>query len=95
MLEKCQIWVEAHRSAQSSFQKLNFCNSCQKTRKISQQIFEFLSNFPGFLYFVPNILARIVVPDLFIFKKCLIFGKSKWSSAYFKYISIALNSGIQ
>ena len=28
---------------------------------------------------------------LFIFKKCLIWGKSKWSAAYFQYISIALN----
>ena len=28
---------------------------------------------------------------LFIFKKCLIWGKSKWSAAYFQYISIALS----
>ena len=34
ILEKCQIWVEMQASAQSSFQKLNFDNSCQKTRKI-------------------------------------------------------------
>ena len=43
-------------SAQSSFQKLNFDNSCEKTRKIRQQIFEVLFKFTGFLYFVPNIL---------------------------------------
>ena len=30
---------------------------------------------------------------LFIFKKCLIWGKSKWSAAYFQYISIALSLG--
>ena len=47
-------------SAQSSFQKLNFDNSCQKTRKIRQQIFEVLSNVTGFLYFVLNILSRVV-----------------------------------
>ena len=30
---------------------------------------------------------------LFILKKCLIWGKSKWSAAYFQYISIALSLG--
>ena len=30
---------------------------------------------------------------LFIFKKCLILGKSKWSAAYFQFILIALNLG--
>ena len=30
---------------------------------------------------------------LFIFQKCLIWGKNKWSAAYFQYISIALNLG--
>ena len=29
--------------------------------------------------------------SLFILKKCLIWGKSKWSAAYFQYVSIALN----
>ena len=29
ILEKCQIWVDTQPSAQSSFQKLNFDNSCQ------------------------------------------------------------------
>ena len=55
------MWVETQPSAQSSFQKLNVDNSCQKTRKIRYYIFEVLSNFTVFLYFVPNILARIVV----------------------------------
>ena len=30
---------------------------------------------------------------LLIFKKCLIWGKSKWSATYFQYILIALNLG--
>ena len=57
ILEECQIWLEALRSAQSFFQILNFDNSCQKTRKIREQIFEVLSNFAGFLYWI---LSRIV-----------------------------------
>ena len=61
ILEKYQIWVDTQPSVQSSFQKLNFDSSCQKTRKIRWQIFEVLSIFTGFLYFVPNVFARIVV----------------------------------
>ena len=34
ILEKCQIWVQTQPSAQSSFQKLKFDNSCQKIHKI-------------------------------------------------------------
>ena len=60
MLEKCQVWVETQPSVQFSFQKLNFDNNRQKSRTIREQIFEALSNFNGFLYFVPNILSRIV-----------------------------------
>ena len=39
MLGKSQIWVETLPSAQSPFQKLNFGNSSQKTRKSRYQIF--------------------------------------------------------
>ena len=46
-------------SAQSPFQKLNYGNSIKK-RKSKYQTFLFLSSFTGFLYFVPNILSRIV-----------------------------------
>ena len=52
--------METQPSAQSSFQKLNVDNSCQKTCKIIYYIFEVLSNFTVFLYFLPNILSRIV-----------------------------------
>ena len=52
--------METKPSVQSSFQNLNFDNSCQKIRKIRLQTFEVISNFTGFLYFVPNILAGIV-----------------------------------
>ena len=34
ILEKCQVWVERSPSIQSCFQKLNFHNDKQKTRKI-------------------------------------------------------------
>ena len=57
------MWVETQPSAQSSFQKLNVDNSCQKTCKIIYYIFEVLSNFTVFLYFLPNILSRILVKE--------------------------------
>ena len=61
ILEKSQIWVEAQPSTQSPFQKLNFDNSNQKVRKNSRyQSFLDLSNFSGFLYFIPCTLSRIV-----------------------------------
>ena len=59
------MWVETQPSAQSSFQKLNVDNSCQKTRKIRYYIFEVLPNFIVSLYFVPNILSRIVWANKF------------------------------
>ena len=60
------MWVETQRSVQSSFQKLNVDNSFQKTCKIRYYIFEVLSNFTVFFYFVPNILARIAVSLCFV-----------------------------
>ena len=45
--------------AQSPFQKLNFHNSSQKTRKSTYQTFLALPNFIRFLYFIPNILSGI------------------------------------
>ena len=60
ILEKCQMQVQTQPNAQSSFQKLNVDNSCQKIRKIRYYIFEVLPNSIVSLYFVPNILSRIV-----------------------------------
>ena len=61
------MWVKMQPSVQqSSFQKLNVDNSCQKTRGIRYYIFEVLSNFTVFLYFVPNNLARIIDKITFI-----------------------------
>ena len=64
ILEKCQMWVQTQPNAQSSFQKLNDDNSCQKTCRIRYYIFEVLLNFIVFLYFEPNIFSRIVVSSL-------------------------------
>ena len=61
ILGKSQIWVQTQPSVKSPFQKLNFGNGSQKTRKSRYQTFLFLSSFTGFLNFVPNILPRIVV----------------------------------
>ena len=60
ILEKSQIWIQTQLSDQSPFQKLNFGNSSQKTRKSRYQIFLVLSSFTEFFYFVTNILSRIV-----------------------------------
>ena len=60
ILKKSQVWEKTQPSAQHSFQKLNFGNSTQKTRKSRYQTFFILSSFTGFLYFVPNILSQIV-----------------------------------
>ena len=59
ILEKYQMWVESELSAHSSFKKLNVDNSCQKTREIRYYIFEVLSKFTVFLYFVSIIFFRI------------------------------------
>ena len=47
--------------AQSSIQKLNFCNSSERAGQIRYQSFSVLSSFTRFIYFVPNILPGIVV----------------------------------
>ena len=60
MLEKSSICVETRPSALSLFEKFDFGNSNQKSRKNGYQTFLFLYNITGFLYFVPNILSRIV-----------------------------------
>ena len=56
------MWVKTQSNAQFLFQKLNFDNSCQKTRKIKYYILEVLSSFIAFPYFMPNTLARTVSP---------------------------------
>ena len=61
----CQNLVEIHHRTQSSFQKLNFDNSCQKARQIRWQIFEVLLGFTGFLYFLLNIFPRILRTKIF------------------------------
>ena len=86
MLGKSQIWVETQPSAQSLFQK--FGSSSQKTCKSRYQTFFALSSLAGFLYFVPNILPRIVATSqlasfsLFQLSSVLLF-----SLPYFKTIS--------
>ena len=55
-------------------------NSCQKTRKIRYYIFETLPNFIVSLYFLPNILSRIVDVNLVLFRKgstAFLFSNSK------------------
>ena len=65
ILGKYQIWVEKQPSNQSLLKKLNFGSNSQKTCKSRYQTFLVLSSFTGFLYFVPNILPRIVIFEIF------------------------------
>ena len=65
-LGKSQIWDDKQSSAQSPFQKLNYGNSSLKTPKSRYQTFLELSSFPGFNYFVPNILPSIVWENKFL-----------------------------
>ena len=60
MLVKSQFWEGAQPSAHSLFQKLNFGNNSQKTRKRRCQTFCVLSSFTGLFYFVPNTLPEIL-----------------------------------
>ena len=60
ILGKSQLWVDTSPSAKSLFQKLNIGSSSQKTRKSRYQTFLVLSSFTGFLYFVRNVLPRVM-----------------------------------
>ena len=69
--------------AQSPFQKSNFRNGGQNLRKSRSQSFLVLSNFTLFLYFVPNILSRMV--ELFTqtfanpaVTECIYISCKKW-----------------
>ena len=60
MLEKSQILVEIEPSALSPSHKLYFGNSSHKIRQRRYQSLAVSSNFTRFLYFVSNILFKIV-----------------------------------
>ena len=60
VLEKSQIWMETEPRVQSSSRKLNFSKNGQKVRKSKYQSLVALFNFTTFLYFLPNILSKIV-----------------------------------
>ena len=66
ILEKWEMWVETQCSGQSSFQNLNFDNSCQRTQKIRCYIVKALPSFTVLLWFVPNVLATIVWGNKFL-----------------------------
>ena len=55
-----ELLKDLRPSSQSLFLKLNFGNSSKKRRNKRYQTFLDLSNFTEFLYFVPNVLSRIV-----------------------------------
>ena len=57
-------------SSQSSFEKLNFGNSSQETRKNRYQTFLGLSSFTDLPYYLPNVLPRIV-PNINLNKEIL------------------------
>lgn len=57
---KFSVWVET----------LNLVNSSQKINKSRYQSFSVMSNFTGFIYFVPRILSRIVWGNKFLIITC-------------------------
>ena len=99
ILEKSQIRMTAF-SQPFSFQKSNFDNRILKKRK-SRYHFLVLSDFTGFLYFVPNILSRIVYIfqnsnkslkcKLSISEKYSNLGQSKTNSKIFFIVTKSLN----
>ena len=58
-LEKCQMRVETQPTAQFSFQKLSFDNSCQKTRKIGLYLSILIVQF----YCISLLCAKYFVQD--------------------------------
>lgn len=59
-IRKFSVWVET----------LNLVNSSQKINKSRYQSFSVMSNFTGFIYFVPRILSRIVWGNKFLIITC-------------------------
>ena len=66
ILGKSQIWVETQPSTPSPSQKSKLWQQQSKTRESRYQTFLVLLSFTRFLYFVPNILSRIVVQFLYL-----------------------------
>ena len=60
MLEKSKNWEEAEVNYQSPLQKQIFGKSNKKLHRSRFQCFFILFNFAWFLYFVSNILSRVV-----------------------------------
>ena len=52
--------VETQGSAHSFSKIINVDNICEKSRKIRYYIFELLSKFTAFFYFLGNVFPRIV-----------------------------------
>ena len=63
---------------------------CQNTRKSRYQTFLFLSSFTGFLYFVPNILPRILGTN-----NCLLQTLIFWQFVYYQSISPVFKENIK
>ena len=76
IFEKSQIWVKTQPSAQLPFQKLNFGDNSQKTRKGRYQIFLAMYSLTGLLHPIQNILPKFVVsqrkPLILTFVFCIL-----------------------
>ena len=97
ILGKSQIWVETQPSAQSPFQKLNFGSNSQKTRKSGYRTFLVLSSFTEFLYFVSNILPRIVWANkaLVLTRPSLLQTLSSLHFVYYQNVSPTFKENIK
>ena len=96
VLGQSQIWVETSPWAVSLLE-IKLGNNSQKLRKSRYQTFLFLSSFPGFLYFVPNILPKIVWPNkvLFLTRLSLLQTLIFWHFVYYQRISTIIKENIK
>ena len=78
ILEKYQLRVETQPSAQSSFQKLNFDNSCEKTRKLGNKFLKSCSSLLDFLT-----LCQIFCKGLQLFRLQKPRGKNWQRGSFF------------
>ena len=92
ILGKSQIWMD---KCPVFLQKLNFGNSSPKTRKSRYQTLLYLSSFPRFLYFVPNILSIIAGTKFKLKLTILIFWTKFAQKGYFQSKTEKVNVTIE
>ena len=84
-LEKIQNRVEIKPIAQSSFQKWNFCNSCQKLSRSNYQSFLLLSNLVAFFILLQIFCPRLSLWTNFCLYLVLGFFKLQYFDLFYNF----------